>query len=148
MIILPADMDALIRSEGERAYPYECCGLILGPLPGPSGGGPGDVRRAARLVPLENAREGEKRRRRFHIDPLDFLRAEREAVSAGLEILGVYHSHPDHPARPSDHDLRQALPFYSYVIVAVEKGRARELTSWRLSADRATFGEEGVEIPG
>jgi proteasome lid subunit RPN8/RPN11 len=171
VISLPADIEAGVRAEGERSYPYECCGLILGTLGGPEGlsgargqAGPAPQapsvpaaappdpesapRLAARLVPASNSREGEARRRRFSIEPRDFLHAEREALASGLEVLGVYHSHPDHPAAPSEHDLSQALPFYSYVIVSVRGGKSRELTSWRLSPDRGSFAEEEVGLSG
>ncbi|MDR1037816.1 MAG: M67 family metallopeptidase [Deltaproteobacteria bacterium] len=142
MIALSPSIDALIRSEGERAYPYECCGLVLGESAGPDG----ETRRITRAVSLDNTREGEARRRRFVIEPADFLRAEREALAAGLEVLGIYHSHPDHPAVPSDYDLSHALPFYSYIIVSVGEGRADELTSWRLADDRGRFAPEPVEL--
>jgi proteasome lid subunit RPN8/RPN11 len=144
LISLPGVIEAGVRAEGERAYPYECCGLVLGTLEGPEG----NARLAARLAPVDNSREGEARRRRFVIGPLDFLRAEREAAAAGLEVIGVYHSHPDHPAVPSDYDLSHALPFYSYLIVSVARGRSGDITSWRLSADRGAFTPEPMELTG
>jgi proteasome lid subunit RPN8/RPN11 len=140
MIELSDSIDALIRAEAERAYPYECCGLVLGERGCPDG----EPRRISGAVALDNAREGEARRRRFVIGPEDFLRAEREALASGLEVLGIYHSHPDHPSEPSGYDLSHALPFYSYLIVSVGGGRAGELTSWRLEADRASFAPERV----
>jgi proteasome lid subunit RPN8/RPN11 len=72
------------------------------------------------------------------------MKAELAARKRGWEVLGFYHSHPDHPARPSDYDREYALPFYSYVIVAVERGKAAELTSWELAADRGQFNVEVV----
>ncbi|MDR1165303.1 MAG: M67 family metallopeptidase [Deltaproteobacteria bacterium] len=139
MIILPLRVESDIRGEARRAYPWECCGLIVGT----SSAG---VRRAARIVPLNNAREGEERRRRFAIDPLDFARAEREAAREGLEVWGIYHSHPDHPAAPSARDLERALPFYSYVIVAARDGEDRELNSFLLASDRSRMEPEEVWV--
>ncbi|MDR1081117.1 MAG: M67 family metallopeptidase [Deltaproteobacteria bacterium] len=143
MIELSASVDALIRREAEMAYPYECCGLVLGELAGPDGG----LRRISGAVALDNTREGEARRRRFVIEPADFLRAEREALASGLEVLGIYHSHPDHPAVPSGYDLSRALPFYSYLIVSVGEGVSGDLTSWRLEDDRGSFAPERIARP-
>ncbi|MDR1039064.1 MAG: M67 family metallopeptidase [Deltaproteobacteria bacterium] len=144
MIRLTRDIEDAVRTEGEMAYPHECCGLILGSQDDPDG----TSRRAFRALPIDNSREGEARRRRFEIRPGDFVRAEREALAAGVEVIGIYHSHPDHPAVPSDYDLSHALPFYSYLIVSVEQGKAGEITSWRLAADRGTFVPESVETGG
>jgi proteasome lid subunit RPN8/RPN11 len=139
VISLPRGLGGEISKEGESSYPFECCGLVLGEdLPG------GRVARA--IVPTNNLREGEDRRRRFVIAPEDFLRAEREALAAGLSVVGVYHSHPDHPARPSEYDLGNALPFFSYLIVGVSKGRSGDLTSWLLRGDRSGFDPEGLEL--
>jgi proteasome lid subunit RPN8/RPN11 len=94
------------------------------------------------ILPINNTRQGEDKRRRFVITAQDFMLGEREAISQGLEVLGIYHSHPDHPAYPSQYDLDHALPFYSYLIVAVEQGRACELNSYRLKDDRSSFTQE------
>jgi proteasome lid subunit RPN8/RPN11 len=80
------------------------------------------------------------------IDPQDQLKVEKDARQRGLEVLGYYHSHPDHPARPSNYDREHAWPWYSYVILAVEKGEAKELTSWVLAEDRSGFAVEPVEL--
>lgn len=136
---LPEALRAEIAREGESGYPYECCGLVLG-REDPEG-----VRLAVSLVRTNNSREGEDRRRRFVIEPGDFLRAEAEAAALGLGVLGIYHSHPDHPPIPSAHDLAHALPFFSYLIVGVEKGEAKELTCWLLRADRTGFDPEPLE---
>ncbi|MDR3147945.1 MAG: M67 family metallopeptidase [Treponema sp.] len=138
MIELGADLARAIRAEGEKAYPNECCGFVLGTLPETGG------RKAEALIPADNAREAGEQYHRFKIEPEDFLKAEAEARARNLDIIGFYHSHPDHPARPSDYDREQALPFYSCLIVAVERGRAGALTSWELAADRAAFTEEEI----
>ncbi|MDR1250808.1 MAG: M67 family metallopeptidase [Treponema sp.] len=139
MIKLNAELARCIGDEGEKAYPDECCGFVLGKPPEPSGG-----REVERLIPIVNAREAEERYHRFKIEPEDFMKAEKAARLEGREIIGFYHSHPDHPARPSGYDREQALPFYSYLIVAVKRGRAGALTSWELSVDRSCFIEEDI----
>jgi proteasome lid subunit RPN8/RPN11 len=138
MIELSAELARFIGEEGEKAYPNECCGFVLGKLRD-SGG-----REAERLIPIDNAREAEEQYHRFTIEPEDFMKAEKEARLQNRELLGFYHSHPDHPARPSLYDRDHALPFYSYLIVGVEKGRAGALTSWELTADRSDFTEEDI----
>jgi proteasome lid subunit RPN8/RPN11 len=138
VIALSAELEAVIRGEGEAAYPDECCGILLGRLSE-------DGRKIAEAVmPIVNAREAEERYHRFRIEPEDLMRAEKEARKQGRDVLGFYHSHPDHPARPSDYDREYALPFYSYIIVAVEGGRAGDFTSWELAADRSVFLEEDI----
>jgi proteasome lid subunit RPN8/RPN11 len=136
MIHLPPDKKNAVRIEGEEAYPNECCGFLLGTLE------KGGLRNVVEILPVSNAREQEEQHHRFHIEADDFMRAERQARSRGMDIVGFYHSHPDHPAEPSEYDREHALPFYSYVIVAVSKGIARELTSWELLPDRSRFNQE------
>ena len=93
-------------------------------------------------VALPNTTE-EGPRRRFLVRPSDYRLAEQRAAELGGELLGFYHSHPDHPARPSQYDLDHAWPTFAYVIVAVAAGAARDLTVWFLKDDRSTF-EEGT----
>ncbi len=124
----------------ERAYPEEGCGVLLG-RDQPRG------RRVERVIGFENMQDG-PRGRRYRIDPEQLLGAEREARSQGLEVLGFFHSHPDHPARPSAFDLENAWPYYSYLIVSVERGRARAARSWRLAEDRSRFEPEALAVPG
>jgi proteasome lid subunit RPN8/RPN11 len=127
--------DAAIRAHGRETFPHECCGAMLG--------ADGVVREA---YALPNTTE-EGPRRRFLVRPDDYRAAEKRARDAGLELLGFYHSHPDHPAKPSQYDLDHAWPSFSYVIVSVMSGEDRLLTSWRLKDDRSAFVEETVE-PG
>jgi proteasome lid subunit RPN8/RPN11 len=139
MVKLSAPWQNAIRTEGEKAYPNECCGILLGAIYD-------DERRVVEdIIPIDNAGEDEDQYHRFKIEPEDFLRAEKEAAARGREVLGFYHSHPDHPARPSGYDQDNAVPFYSYIIVSVEKANAAALTSWRLSDDRTEFFEEAVQ---
>ncbi|GHU54408.1 hypothetical protein FACS189442_0600 [Spirochaetia bacterium] len=131
--------DAAIRREGEKAYPKECCGALLGTLLDDNS------RRVENILPIDNKREEAEQYHRFEIQPEDYMRAEKTARSQGRDVLGFYHSHPDHPAKPSDFDRDHALPFYSYVIAAVEKGKAVDLTSWELTTDRTQFLEEELK---
>jgi proteasome lid subunit RPN8/RPN11 len=123
-----------IREHGRRAYPEECCGALLGDKE--EGGG-----RVARAEPVENARTS-RRERRFRIAPLDYLRLERVAAAEGRALLGFYHSHPDHPAVPSEYDREHALPFFHYVVLRVASGEPGEMASWVLSEDRRVFDRE------
>ena len=121
-----------IRDHGADTYPNECCGALIG--------------RDAIVTEsfaLPNTTE-EGPRRRFLVRPSDYRAAEARAAETGRELMGFYHSHPDHPAQPSQYDLDHAWPFFSYVIVSVRDGQPHELRSWRLREDRAQFDEEPV----
>jgi proteasome lid subunit RPN8/RPN11 len=118
-----------IRAHAASTYPHECCGALIGRA---------ERDTAIEAVPLPNSTE-EGPRRRFVIRPFDYRTTERAASQRGLDLLGFYHSHPDHPARPSDHDLAQAWPNLHYVIVSVREGRPEDMTNWRLADDRSTF---------
>lgn len=126
--------DAAIRAHGRKAFPHECCGALLGRG--------GTVHEA---FALPNTTD-EGPRRRFLVRPDDYRAAEQRARETGLELLGFYHSHPDHPARPSQYDLDHAWPSFSYVIVSVMAGEDKILTSWRLKGDRSAFDEEDIEV--
>jgi proteasome lid subunit RPN8/RPN11 len=139
MIELPAQWKDAIRAEGEKAYPHECCGVLLGCLRADGS------RVVENIIPINNAREAEEQYHRFKIEAEDLMRAEKEARAQGREVLGFYHSHPDHPARPSGYDRNNAFPFYSYIIVSIEQSKAVELTSWRLAEDRKEFLEEAIQ---
>ena len=137
-VILSAEHLAEIRQQAETAYPHEGCGLM-------GGANDGDARRVTRLVPVLNARS-DSPRNRYLIEPDDFLRAQRALDRDGLEVVGVYHSHPDHPARPSAFDEEQAWPRLSYIIVSVARGAAADARSWVLADDRGGFTEEPITI--
>ena len=139
MTLLHAQRHATaIGEHGEADYPHEACGLMGGTVDG-------DRTVVTQLVPLANQRT-DSARNRYLIDPDAFRRAQGELDAAGLEVVGIYHSHPDHPAEPSTFDHEHAWPRLSYVIVAVAAGRAAELRSWRLSDDRAAFEEEPITL--
>ncbi|MDR0622302.1 MAG: M67 family metallopeptidase [Deltaproteobacteria bacterium] len=141
MILTHSVLEA-IRAHAARAYPFEACGFILGLL-AEKGQDPGQVRGLGVLEAV-NSRDPESSRRRFNVEPEEFLEAELEADRRGLGIVAIYHSHPDHPAAPSDNDLQKALPYYRYLIVSVEKGQPKEATLWLLLADRSAFAAEDI----
>lgn len=119
-----------IRRHALEAYPHECCGALIA--------------RGGRIVEafrLPNTTAAEARRR-FRVSPSDYRQSEQRAAAQQATLAGFYHSHPDHPARPSQHDLEQAWPNFTYVIIAVSAGEAGEITSWRLRDDRSGFDEE------
>lgn len=127
-----------IHQHGERTYPEEGAGLLLG-------GTNGDARRVVEILTLPNTREDAARHNRFLLTPEDYLRGEQEAMRHGLDVIGVFHSHPDHPNRPSEFDREWALPWFSYVITTVQSGHAIESRSWQLSEDRERFIEETIQ---
>jgi proteasome lid subunit RPN8/RPN11 len=129
---LPPEVEDVIRTHAREAYPHECCGALIGRE--------GAVQAA---FALPNTTE-EGPRRRFLVRPADYRDAERHAQGLGLDLLGFYHSHPDHPARPSQYDLDHAWPFFSYIIVSATADGTGALTSWRLRDDRSAFDEEPV----
>lgn len=139
-----------IEQHGVEAYPNECCGFLLGREENGN-------RVIVEVAPIQNAwqslennpyevRPQDSTRNRSLVDPKDYMRIDRDARQKGLDIISFYHSHPDHPARPSEFDRKHALPFLIYVILAVEKGTPREMTAWLLSNDGARFLPEELSI--
>ena len=131
------DLD-LIQRDGELNFPDECCGFLFGRIDD-------DTRDVTEVQPIGNEQD-ENRSRRFLISPEQFRNAEAYAIRNNVELLGFYHTHPDHPAIPSEFDREHALPFYSYVILSVRRGVAAELRSWQLELDRDGYTEEAVNI--
>jgi proteasome lid subunit RPN8/RPN11 len=129
-LAIAASVDRAIRRHGEETFPHECCGALVG-----------RDDRVSDVVALPNTTE-EGPRRRFLVRPSDYREAERRAIELGGELLGFYHSHPDHPARPSQYDLDHAWPTFAYIIVSVMAGAAGDMTVWFLKDDRSSF-EEG-----
>ena len=142
MIQLEKQQHDEIAAHGERDYRYECCGLLLGRFADDGG------KVCIETYPISNAREESAKRNRFLIRPEELMRGEKEAAAKGLEIVGFYHSHPDHPAVPSQYDLEHAWPIYSYIVVAVASGSAEDLRSWEMQADRSRFNEEEIVSKG
>ncbi len=138
MIILDTIARTALLNDAIAAFPDECCGFLFGTED--SNG----FRAVSQIQVVNNAKEGDKRRR-FAIAPLDYMRAEQYAEEHHLQLLGVYHSHPNHPAIPSEHDRVAAQPWFSYVIVSVLEGKPDALRSWRLNDDNQ-FDEENVGV--
>ncbi|GAC1633345.1 MAG: M67 family metallopeptidase [Candidatus Acidiferrum sp.] len=126
-----------IRAHGAETYPHECCGALLGKDSEP--------REIVGLFPLINRRD-DSPRNRFSVSTADVVEAEKFARRQGLDVVGWYHSHPDHPARPSQYDRDHAWPWYSYIIVSVAEGKPEDMTSWRLNDDREQFSPEEIKI--
>jgi proteasome lid subunit RPN8/RPN11 len=128
-----------IHAHGELAYPEEVAGLMLG--------NEDDQGRVVKAIfPLTNAREETARHNRYLITPQDMLAGELEADRLGLDVVGVFHSHPDHPSLPSEFDLEWALPWFSYLITSIQGGEAVASRCWRLSEDRESFFEETIKF--
>ena len=133
---LDEKLAAQIREHGVEAYPNECCGALLGT----DGEAAREVRALFRLI----NRRDDSPRNRFSITGADFQDAERAARGASLDVIGWYHSHPDHPALPSEYDREHAWPWYSYVIVSIMSGEPHAIASWRLTDDRMRFEPERI----
>lgn len=136
LYLTPELLDA-IQADGAAAYPEEGAGLLLGR-------DDGQRRVVISILSLRNSREDSARHNRYLIEPRDMLHGEQEAMRQGLDVIGVYHSHPDHPNRPSEFDREWALPWYSYVITSVQQAKAHVSRSWRLIEDRSAFIEEEI----
>jgi proteasome lid subunit RPN8/RPN11 len=151
MLQLSAECARAIAAHAEATYPDECVGLLLGRLEG-------DTKLALAVYQAENRWAGQvalaesddptSRRDRFYLDPRDYMRADRAAQAQGLEVVGIYHSHPDHPAIPSERDRVGAQAIggtsFAFVIQSVRAGSAAELASWLLVDEGARFEQEEV----
>ena len=132
---LREELRRALRRMVEQSYPKEACGLLLGT-------GDAESRRVMNVREAGNL-SVERAGDRYELDPQDFLAADREARAAGMDILGIWHSHPDHPARPSETDRAAAWPEWSYLIVSVGRAGVQEMRSWRLNG--GDFEEEAIE---
>lgn len=135
---LPESLAEAIRRHGEGAYPAECCGALVGRV------GPDGVKDIVRLAPAVNRRTDDPHR--YLIAPDDLRPLEAQLKSEGLEVVGYYHSHPDHPAAPSAFDADHAWPWYSYLIVRVDRGRGADLASWVLDDDQPRMHPESLDV--
>jgi proteasome lid subunit RPN8/RPN11 len=138
LILLTQPHVEAIHAHGERDYPYECCGLLIGRFL------ENGSKEVLEIYPISNAREEEAKRNRFLIRPEELLAGERAARKKGFDVVGFYHSHPDEPAVPSGYDLDHAWPIYSYIVVSVQQGSARDLRSWEMESDRSKFNPEEI----
>ena len=140
MLKIRASVLREIYDHTEASYPHECCGVMVGTLAG-------DNRTVHTFRKCKNLNT-ERARDRYEMDPLDMLRAEREFENSEWDIIGIYHSHPDHPSRPSQTDTDKAFPHYSYVIVSVQKGKVASANSWVLNEAERKFREEQMITEG
>lgn len=140
MVYLTKEHIREIETHGEKTYPFECGGMIIGQF---SNDGKKSV---VEFLPMENAMDEAEQHNRVLILPKDVLRAERYARSQKLDVIGYYHSHPDHPAVPSQFDLDHALPVWTYIIVSVENGKAVDIRAWEMENDRSKFNAEEIFI--
>jgi proteasome lid subunit RPN8/RPN11 len=137
-LVLPARIMEQIRSHGEEDYPHECCGFLFGSQE--------DGSRQVTEIRRQPNERADSRENRFLITPEQFRDAERAARKAGLLMLGIYHSHPDSPARPSEYDRDHAWPWYSYLILSVGRGAAGESRVWQLRDARSGFDPRELHI--
>jgi len=128
-----------IVEHSKAAYPHECCGVLAGVF------GSGEVKAVTEVHALTNLNT-ERANDRYEVDPAELLRIEKDVASRKLDVLGFYHSHPDHPSRPSQFDRDRGWPDYSYVIVAVEGGKKTWAQCWTFTDMDAPFGEEELKI--
>ncbi len=140
MVRISKELVRRIEDHGKATYPEECCGILVG-------SNYGEARVISESAELDNRQEG-NRRRRFFVTPKQYLHAEHIASEKGLELLGFYHSHPDHPAIPSEFDREHALPWFTYIVLAVEKGESKVMTAWSLSETRNKFIEQALSVEG
>lgn len=137
MIRITEEQLEAIRSHGVKDFPYECCGVILGDVEG-------EIKVVRELRPLENVHE-DGHERRYLISPNEMFALMQEERRTKRKILGFYHSHPNHPAKPSVVDRDWASPWYTYIIVSVMDGRPADLTAWQLDEDRQGFTAEDIQ---
>lgn len=138
MVSIPHDIIRQIERHGERTYPEECCGIMLG-------ADRDGIHTVLSIVEIDNSIDV-NRQRRFLVTPAQYRDSERIAAERRLELLGFYHSHPDHPAIPSAFDTEHALPWFTYVIVSIMQGQAKNITAWLLSEDRSHFDERILSL--
>ncbi|MES1197652.1 MAG: M67 family metallopeptidase [Chitinophagaceae bacterium] len=135
MIAIEQQVKQIMAEDALKTFPDECCGFLFGLEKN-------NERLITGIQIVNNAKEGDKKRR-FEISAKDYLKAEQHAEKNNLQLLGVYHSHPNHPAIPSEHDRVAAQPWFSYIIISVYNKRVDAIRSWRLN-DEAQFNEEKI----
>jgi len=142
-LILPETILSLMLSHATTTYPEECCGLLLGVFQEGQ-----KAKRVEEGKPMSNVFQKEERYHRFTIDPKEFMEADIGAEARGLEIVGIFHSHPNAPAKPSQYDVSHAWPSLSYVVIEIRNGKPVETRSWVLKDDRTEFVQEKVTMIG
>ncbi len=136
-LVIPSKVLEQIRRHGEDTYPHECRGFMLGRI--------ADGEHRIVEVRRQSNERADSRQNRFLISPAEFKAAESAARGSGLDLVGIYHSHPDNPARPSEYDRDHAWPWFSYLIVSVAGGSAGETKAWQLREDRSGFDAVALE---
>ncbi|MFZ3073326.1 MAG: M67 family metallopeptidase [Thermodesulfobacteriota bacterium] len=136
MVEITKDIFQKILDHARASYPHECCGVLLGEM---------SPKRIVDAVKAENTNK-ERASDRYEMNPDELFRIEKEARQRGFEVVGIYHSHPDHPSRPSEFDRQRGWPEYSYIIVAVKGGTETEAKSWTFIEEDEPFGEEELKV--
>ena len=134
MITIKSQAEQVMNHDAMKAFPDECCGFMFGHEDAEGN------RVVTQALPINNSAVG-NRKKRFVISPKDYMKGENYAAQNGLQLLGIYHSHPNHPAIPSEHDRVAAQPWFSYVIISVENDGVKNSRSWVLN-DESQFDEE------
>ncbi len=137
VVYIAPDQLQLIMNHARSTYPEECCGFLLGI--------DSEDRRIHRAYAVQNVNKG-SRRNRFNINPMDLVRADDEARRSNVDLIGIYHSHPDAPVQPSQVDLENAWPWYTYIIVSLQNGAPRDVAAWLLSEDRSAFHPDDLRV--
>lgn len=135
-LTIPREELEQLHAHAREGYPYEVVGILAGSR---------DDQQVLRVRPLVNER-ADSPRNRYKVAGIKVMRAEQELEAEGLEVIGYYHSHPDHPARYSDYDRDHALPNMAYVIVSVHEGEVEDTRSWRLRDDRSAMDEQPIHV--
>ena len=135
MLVVPNRLIEQMNAHVEKAYPEEGAGFLIG-----------EEGKVQEILALSNSREDGARYNRFLFTPENYLQAELKAERLGLDLIGVFHSHPDCPNVPSEYDREWAQPFFSYIITRVDNGKAVNSRSWRLLEDRSRYEEEVIQI--
>ncbi len=135
MLIIETAAKSAMIADALKSFPNECCGFMFGFEEG-------SLRTITTSVEVNNAKEGDQRRR-FEISAIDYMRAEKYADENNLILLGIYHSHPNHPAIPSEHDRIAAQGYFSYVIISIMESKFSSILSWQLN-DVSQFEEEKI----
>jgi proteasome lid subunit RPN8/RPN11 len=139
MLVITKDQLQYIIDHAQSAYPEECCGFLLGIN--------AEEKWVRRAVSVPNTHQ-QSRSNRYSIDPVEIVRADEAAQRANLDLLGVYHSHPDAPPQPSQIDREYAWPRYTYVIVSIENRVTKQVRAWQLIDDTSTFQSEDLRVIG
>jgi len=139
MIKIEQEAWDLMTAHAEKTYPNECCGAMLGPIDG-------ELKTVRVALKLENAYPGAQRER-YELRPEDLLFAEREARKNGMDLIGIFHSHPDCDAYFSKTDLENSCPWYSFVVLSIQNGRFHHANSWLPNMEQTEAAKEELEHP-